>query len=284
MMLINRGNKVKTNYFLGIWLLIALLSCSSNTATTEKQDHPKTINCYWGSYFSYQDAKKYRAYSEQFYSLFVEPLKYDFFPIIDAYNNNGKKLQETAYKVEQLNAFEFINKTELKELITIAVDTTTYYFHPLGDSSLLEQYCFTARPVIFSNKSTDKYFLRDRFSRLKLILQAKNDNNEWMELHDIRAVGCGLENQISSSARLTVLPPTSYIHSCFIAEEGDFETTCRIQYKYYNRIDSSYFRTSKEDGYFRKFFRIEEVADAVYSNTFTQRVTKERLKKAKRIF
>lgn len=98
-----------------------------------------------------------------------------------------------------------------------------------------------------------------------------------MELHDIRADGCGLERMIYGKSTLEVLPPAASLKLCFINEIGDFETECRIMYMYYNSI-------TEKGKHKNRVFSIRELDVPIFSNTFRQKISKERLRKAKKVF
>jgi len=268
---------------LTLLILLGWVSCTSTTNKIEENHTPLiSERCETGSLFTYQDKNQYRVYRKDAYSYFAYPMELNFFPIVGTYNKDRQKVIPRAYSLNQIDSLAFMSKVNLQKWIRINIDTSDYYYE-LRDSSLNKKYCFKAKKVLFKNTSKDKFFLQDRF-RIKLKLQAKNDRNEWMDLHDWRKVGCGLEQDLKPEDVLFALAPSSSIESCFILEDGDFKTACRIKYEYYNRIDSSYIRTSKEGGHYRKDFIIENLEEAIYSPVFLQKVSRERIRKAKIYF
>lgn len=214
----------------------------------------------------------------------VKSFEYGHYPDLNVFANFNMPVLDSYKDPLELPKFDFIRREEMNGAISIVVDTSNFSFLPLKDQSLTREYCLAGRDIYFKNLTSEKYYLLDRFNHIKLMMEAKDENGNWMDVHDIRAVGCGLENSVSKNALLKVLAPNTYLKSCFLLENGEFETECRLKYNYYNSLDSLFIRSSQDSGYYVPMVGIEELNNPVYSNTFKQKISKSRLKKAKRVF
>lgn len=117
---------MKLKYYLGVFIVLFLLSCSSKTneSNKDKEQHiPIFENCKNGELYSYKDKREFYEQIGTFNREMVHPLKYDYYPRIKIYDKEGIEIYPEAYDVKQIDSLNFMTIDEINELMTIDVDT-----------------------------------------------------------------------------------------------------------------------------------------------------------------
>ncbi|MFK8058107.1 MAG: hypothetical protein AB8F78_18410 [Saprospiraceae bacterium] len=269
-----------------ITLLIILFpyfisNCTNAIIEKEEIVDPIQLECDKAKLFSYSDKKRYTNFNSGHTKLRIRPLEVDFFPVLNFQITNGKVTEIKVQSVDSIQCLSLLGPAEVSKEINISVDTSDFTYK-LWIDSLSDEHCFRAIRLKFENTSEISYHLRDRM-RLRLILQAKNESNQWMELHNLWKTGCGLMSYLPPNHHLALLPPQSTIEACFLMDDGDFYTECRLKYQYDNSLDSKYGKTSPFSGRYDMIFNTRMLEKPVYSNTFYQNISKARLRNTKEV-
>ncbi|MEO2071202.1 MAG: hypothetical protein ABGW99_07645 [Zunongwangia sp.] len=139
--------------------------------------------------------------------------------IWNKYSQNVKKRRETSYFVlservaDKKGFFDTID-------IEIIVDTTQKLKHDVSKYQWDDYY--EGYPILIKNASSDTIVIGYE-SYIPIILQAKDENNNWNPIEKIYIFSCG--NGLSS----VLLPPNEIVLSSKPIYQGDFKTTLRVE-------------------------------------------------------
>ncbi len=157
------------------------------------------------------------SYKQENSSYKKDSIKYE--EIWDQYAQNVKNRRETSYFVvreEITNKKGFFDSIDLE----ITIDTTQKLKHDVSKYQWNEYY--EGYPIQIKNTSSDTIVIGYE-SYIPIILQAKDENDNWKPIEKIFIFSCG------NGLRSVLLPPNEIILSSKPIFHGDYKTSLRVE-------------------------------------------------------
>jgi len=146
-----------------------------------------------------------------------DSIKYE--EIWNRYSQNIKNRRETSYFVlsERIDDKKgFFDTIDLE----IMVDTTQKLKHDISKNQWDDYY--EGYPIQIKNTSSDTIVIGYE-SYIPIILQAKDENDDWNPIEQIYIFSCG------NGLRSVLLPPNEIVLSSKPIYQGDYKTTLRVE-------------------------------------------------------